>query len=67
MPRLALRASRAMRTLARILRAVAGVPDYDCYVAHMRARHPGCALLSEDEFVRRRLDERYARPGSRCC
>jgi len=56
-----------MRTLARILRAVAGVPDYDCYVAHMRARHPGCALLSEDEFVRRRLDERYARPGSRCC
>ena len=57
----------AVRAVARVLRTVIGAPDYDRYLAHMRAHHPGCAAMSESEFVRRRLEERYARPGSRCC
>ena len=50
-----------------VLRTVAGAPDYERYVAHMRTRHPGDAPLSRDEFSRRRLTERYERPGSKCC
>jgi uncharacterized short protein YbdD (DUF466 family) len=50
-----------------VLRTVAGAPDYERYVAHMRARHPGDVPLSRDEFARRRLVERYERPGSKCC
>ena len=50
-----------------VLRTVIGVPDYERYVRHMRARHPECALLTKDEFARMRLEARYSRPGSRCC
>lgn len=56
-----------LRALARILRTILGAPDYDRYLRHMAARHPGCRVLSRDEFVASRLDARYARPGSRCC
>ena len=61
------RIARLLRRVERALRAIAGAPDYERYVAHVRARHPGQAPMSETEFVRRRLDERYARPGTRCC
>jgi uncharacterized short protein YbdD (DUF466 family) len=53
--------------LARLLRAVAGAPDYDRYVAHMRLHHPGAAPLSPRAFAEQRWADRYARPGSRCC
>ena len=56
-----------LQSLARALRAIVGAPDYDRYLAHMRAHHAGCTPLSETEFVERRLAERYTRPGSRCC
>jgi uncharacterized short protein YbdD (DUF466 family) len=57
-------------TLPEILRAVRqvlGVPDYERYLEHARRAHPGCAPMSEDEFFRRRLEERYAQVGTRCC
>ena len=50
-----------------VLRTVIGVPDYARYVRHMAARHPGCAVMTKDEFARMRLEARYSRPGSRCC
>jgi uncharacterized short protein YbdD (DUF466 family) len=56
-----------LRALARVLRQVVGAPDYDRYVAHVRAHHPGTMPLSRDEYVRQRLDARYSRPGARCC
>ena len=49
------------------LRAMAGVPDYERYVAHMRAHHPGVAPLARDDFARLRLAERYEKPGGKCC
>jgi uncharacterized short protein YbdD (DUF466 family) len=52
---------------ARVLRAIAGVPDYDRYVAHMHARHPGTAPLPIGDFLAERQRERFERPGSRCC
>jgi uncharacterized short protein YbdD (DUF466 family) len=56
-----------VRRLTRALRRIIGAPDYERYVAHMRARHPGETPLSRAEFERRCLDDRYGRPGSRCC
>ena len=53
--------------IARVLRAIAGAPDYDRYVAHMRARHPGTAPLSVGEFLAERQRARFEKPGSRCC
>jgi uncharacterized short protein YbdD (DUF466 family) len=50
-----------------VLRTVIGVPDYERYLRHMRARHPECAVLSKAEFATARLEARYSRPGSRCC
>ena len=64
---LTLRLGAALRRVGAVLRAVAGVPDYDRYLAHMRARHPHETALTRDEFARRRLTERYERPGSKCC
>jgi uncharacterized short protein YbdD (DUF466 family) len=56
-----------LRAWIGVLRTVIGVPDYERYVRHMRARHPECALLTPAEFARERLEARYSRPGSRCC
>jgi uncharacterized short protein YbdD (DUF466 family) len=56
-----------LRAWSRVLRTVIGVPDYERYLRHMRARHPECAVLTPAEFARERLEARYSRPGSRCC
>jgi uncharacterized short protein YbdD (DUF466 family) len=50
-----------------ILRRVIGVPDYDRYVAHVNAHHPGAQPMSRDEFVKQRMIDKYSRPGGRCC
>ena len=56
-----------LRLAAVILRRIIGAPDYDGYVAHMRARHPEQVLMTADEFGRECMNARYNRPGSRCC
>jgi uncharacterized short protein YbdD (DUF466 family) len=53
--------------IARVVRRVIGAPDYDRYLAHLCARHPGVAPMTRDEFARDTLARRYNRPGSRCC
>jgi uncharacterized short protein YbdD (DUF466 family) len=50
-----------------IVRRVIGAPDYERYLAHMRARHPECAPLSREQFITAQLSAKYERPGSRCC
>jgi uncharacterized short protein YbdD (DUF466 family) len=57
----------AMRRTAAVLRRVIGVPDYDRYVAHVRHAHPGATPLSREEFEHARLEDRYSKPGQRCC
>ena len=56
-----------LRRALRILRTVIGEPDYDRYLAHMASHHPGCAVVSRDEFMKQRLESRYSKPGARCC
>jgi uncharacterized short protein YbdD (DUF466 family) len=58
------------RVSARVLAAVrriVGVPDYDAYLVHHRLHHPGDESLSQDAFMRKCWEDRYARPGNRCC
>lgn len=61
------RFAAALGRIATVLRQVAGAPDYQRYVAHVRGRHPGVEPLAWDEFYRSRLEERYNKPGARCC
>jgi uncharacterized short protein YbdD (DUF466 family) len=53
--------------IARSLRAILGVPDYERYIEHCRARHPGSAPMTRDQFATDLLERKYSRPGSRCC
>lgn len=46
---------------------VLGIPDYDAYVAHFAAAHPGTKPLERDQFIRERLEARYSKVGTRCC
>jgi len=56
-----------LRRAAAIVRRVVGVPDYEVYVAHVHECHPGTVPLTRDEFERSRLEDKYSRPGQRCC
>ena len=56
-----------LRRAAIVVRRVIGVPDYERYVAHVRAAHPGTAPMTRGEFERARLEDRYSKPGQRCC
>jgi uncharacterized short protein YbdD (DUF466 family) len=66
--------ARLLKRLARLVERtrvvcsrVVGAPDYEAYLAHFATSHPGQVPLSEDAFVRERLDARFSRPGARCC
>ena len=50
-----------------MLRAIIGAPDYDRYLAHMRAAHPDQAPLTPQAFAAERMACRYDQPGGRCC
>ena len=66
-PRLSARLRALGRGLLRSARLAVGVPDYDSYVAHRRAHHPGEPMMSYAEFFRERQASRYRRGSSRCC
>jgi uncharacterized short protein YbdD (DUF466 family) len=59
--------ARAWNRCVAIARRVAGIPDYDAYVAHLRRRHPERTLPSRETFFRERLAARYRAGGGRCC
>jgi uncharacterized short protein YbdD (DUF466 family) len=51
-------------------RLMVGIPDYETYVAHRRAHHPGEPVMSYPEFFRERQKARYAVEEGRlkgCC
>jgi uncharacterized short protein YbdD (DUF466 family) len=54
----------------RTARLMIGVPDYETYVAHRRANHPGQPIMTYVEFFRERQRARYAIGKGRfrgCC
>jgi len=55
------------RSSVRIARQLIGVPDYEAYLAHLRAHHPQRALPTYREFFEERQRARYKGGGGRCC
>ena len=57
-----------LKQAARAARLMVGLPDYETYLAHRRAAHPGEPAMSRDEFHRDRTERRYGRGATgRCC
>jgi len=61
------RLADALPRVASVLRRVIGAPDYERYLAHTRAAHPGSRPMSREEFVRDSMRRRYGKNASRCC
>ncbi|NMG00789.1 YbdD/YjiX family protein [Aromatoleum toluolicum] len=53
--------------LGQAARLMVGLPDYDTYVAHMKATHPDRPVMSYEEFFRERQEARYGGGTGRCC
>jgi uncharacterized short protein YbdD (DUF466 family) len=50
-----------------VVRRIVGVPDYETYVRHVRSHHPGTEPMAQDAFLTKCWEEKYSRPGHRCC
>ena len=62
--------SHLWRRAVQTARLMVGIPDYDTYVAHRQAHHPGEPVMSYPEFFRERQKARYGCEGGRirgCC
>jgi uncharacterized short protein YbdD (DUF466 family) len=53
--------------IARTMRTIVGVPDYENYLAHVLEHHPDRIPMTREEFTQDRLENRYTKPGNRCC
>ena len=61
------RITRTWRALVAAARRIAGIPDYESYVAHLKSRHPERAIPSAEAFFAERQQARYRAGGGRCC
>ena len=57
----------AVKRAAETARLMVGLPDYERYLAHRQARHPGEPAMSRAEFHRERTERRFGEGTSRCC
>ena len=57
------------RSACSACRQVFGMPDYERYLAHAAATHPGQPVLSREDYFNRAIDRRYGGGpgGMRCC
>jgi uncharacterized short protein YbdD (DUF466 family) len=55
------------RGIRQVCRQLFGIPDYERYVAHAAARHPGAPVLSRRDFCAQAIERKYGRSGPRCC
>lgn len=53
--------------LLRVIRRVAGMPDYRAYVEHVERCHPERPVPTEREFYDSYLQSRYGDAPTRCC
>jgi uncharacterized short protein YbdD (DUF466 family) len=62
--------SRLIETVGQVRRAylqIFGIPDYERYLAHVAAHHPGEAPLSRRDYSSRAIERKYSRSGPKCC
>jgi len=57
----------AGRYLGQAMRLMVGLPDYEGYVAHMRATHPDQPVMTYEAFFRERQNARYGTGAGKCC
>jgi len=58
---------RWLEHVKRAARLMVGVPDYDTYLAHRRAHHPGEDVMNRADFCRAAAEKRFGSVGGRCC
>ena len=56
-----------LRSLHRLILRICGMPDYEGYVRHLAACHPGRAVPTERQFFEEYLKARYEGGPTRCC
>ena len=59
-------ARNLLRYVWEYVKEISGENDYDRYLAFHVATHPDKPPLGRGEFYRKRQDEKYNNPGSRC-
>jgi len=59
--------ARMLRRISSAVRAVAGMPDYEAYVAHLGRCHPERPVPSERLFYDEFVERRYGDGPTRCC
>lgn len=62
--------SRLIETAGQVRGAylqIFGIPDYERYLAHVAAHHPGETPLSRRDFSARAIERKYSRAGPKCC
>ena len=58
---------RSVAWVGEVLRRIAGMPDYEAYVRHLRSCHPERAVPSEREYFEQYVAARYGDGPTRCC
>ena len=53
--------------LLAVVRRVAGMPDYDAHIEHLRRCHPERPIPREREYFESFLQARYGEGPTRCC
>jgi uncharacterized short protein YbdD (DUF466 family) len=56
-----------LRRVARVIRRIAGMPDYEAYVEHLRTCHPERQIPTEREYLDEFLKRKYDGGPNRCC
>jgi uncharacterized short protein YbdD (DUF466 family) len=60
-------ARRLSHKLLGALRRIAGMPDYEAYLEHLRRSHPEKAVPTQREFYAEFVRSRYGDGPTRCC
>ena len=55
-----------LKQIWQYLRQVSGDDAYERYVAHHRQAHPGEAPMTQEQYFRKRQNEKWSKV-SRCC
>jgi uncharacterized short protein YbdD (DUF466 family) len=59
---------KSCRAIAYYLNEMAGVPNYNRYLDHLKKHHPDQPPMTRAEFYRQAIDERYGSGDiRRCC
>ena len=56
-----------LAAVLRVIRRVAGMPDYAVFVEHLRRCHPDRPIPTEREHYDSYLESRYGDAPTRCC